>query len=305
MWQCTGCSVAVPSRSELLNHYRLKHPHFGRTIRYPCTYSECPCTFKTWNALMVHQSRVHSTQYNQTQKELSVFSCHLCPCKNLANEREFFVHINTHLKRNENVSCVFVGCSFQTTVYGTFKSHKSRRHTPHTLTDFLPGIVKTTAVASSSPLLDDLFADRQDEECVEEESSDTSLDQYKALPSVIEQQLAAALLKLECLVHVPGTAIDEFLQELHYLINSASVPLSRSVVTNILQHYNLQVDDSVVKEITKAVYSSNPVPKAIEKGGPLSTSYQRKQYYKEKFCVVEPFFKMLKLLRTMVCMCLY
>lgn len=79
-----------------------------------------------------------------------------------------------------------------------------------------------------------------------------------------------------------------FLQELHYLINSASVPLSRSVVTNIFQHYNLQVDDSVVTEITKAVHSSNPVPKAIEKGGPLSTSYQRKQYYQEIFGVVEP-----------------
>lgn len=229
---------------------------------------------------------MHSTQDNQTHKELSIFSCHLCACKNLANEREFFVHINTHLKRNENVSCMFVGCSFQTSVYGTFKSHKNRRHTPHTLADFLPGIVKTTAVAS--PLLDDLSVDRQDEECVEEEASDTSLDQHKALPSVIKQQLAAALLKLEYLVHVPGTAIDEFLQELYHLINFASVPLSRGVVADILQHHNLQVDDSVVTEITTAVCSSNPVPKAIEKGGPLSTSYQRKQYYKEKFCVVEP-----------------
>lgn len=46
----------------------------------------------------------------------------------------------------------------------------------------------------------------------------TSLDwkgQHKALPSIIEQQLGSALLKLEYLVHVPGTAIDEFLQELY------------------------------------------------------------------------------------------
>lgn len=86
------------------------------------------------------------------------------------------------------------------------KSHKSRRHTPHTLTDFIPGIVITTTLASLS--LHDSFADCQDEECVEEEVSGTSLDwkgQHKALPSIIEQQLAAAL--LEYLVYVPSTAI--------------------------------------------------------------------------------------------------
>ena len=288
MWQCKGCSVVVASRSELLNHYKLKHPHFGRTIHYPCTYLKCPCTFKTWNALIVHQSRVHPAQVSPIQKQLSTFSCHLCACKNLANEREYFVHINTHLRRNENVCCMFVGCSFQTNIYGTFKSHKSRRHTPHTLNDFIPGIVKTTTLAW--PSLHDSFSDCQEEECVEEEVSDTSLDckgQHKALPDVIEQQLAAALLKLEYLVHVPGTAIDEFLQEL-YLISSASVPLSRRVVSDILERHNLQVDDSVVTEISTAACSANPVQRAIEKGGPLSTSYQRKQYYKEKFSVVEP-----------------
>lgn len=79
-----------------------------------------------------------------------------------------------------------------------------------------------------------------------------------------------------------------FLQELYHLLTTASVTPSKSVVTDILKHHNLQVDDSVVTEITKAVCSANPVPKAIEKGGPLSTSYQRKQFYKEKFCVVEP-----------------
>uniref|UniRef100_A0A673C5P2 C2H2-type domain-containing protein n=1 Tax=Sphaeramia orbicularis TaxID=375764 RepID=A0A673C5P2_9TELE len=32
---------------------------------HPCTYSKCPCAFKTWNALIVHQSRMHSTQVSQ------------------------------------------------------------------------------------------------------------------------------------------------------------------------------------------------------------------------------------------------
>ena len=84
------------------------------------------------------------------------------------------------------------------------------------------------------------------------------------------------------LVHVPGTAIDEFLQELYSVLSSALVPLSRGFVREIFERRNLHVDDSVVTEITTAVCSSNPVRRAIEKGGPLSTSYQRKKYYKEK-----------------------
>lgn len=288
MWQCKGCSVAVSSRLALLNHYKVKHPHFGRTSRYPCTYLECPCTFKTWNALVVHHSRVHSTQANQKLKELSSFSCHLCSCKNLANENEYFVHIYSHLKKSENVSCMFGGCGFHTCIYGTFKAHRSRKHTPHTLADFKPGIVKTTTVASLS--LDCSLPDGLDEECIEEDSG-TSLDwnnEDKALSSDIEQLLAAALLKLEYLVHVPGTAIDEFLQEVYHLLSSASVPVSKGFVTDILKSHNLQIDDSVVEEIATVICSSNPVPRAIEKGGPLATSYQRKQYYKEKFGVVEP-----------------
>lgn len=231
---------------------------------------------------------MHSTQAGVTQKELSTFSCHVCKCKNLSNEREYFVHINTHLRRNEIVSCMFVGCSFQTCIYGTFKSHKSRIHTPHTLTDFVPGIVTTRTL--SSPSLLDSFEDCQ-EDCVEDVVPVTSLDcegQYNALQIRVEQALAAALLKLEYLVHMPGIAIDELLQELDYLLSSASFPLSQGFVSKVLERHNLKVDDSVVTEIAAAVCSSNPIHRAIEKGGPLSTSYRRKQYYKEKFSVVEP-----------------
>lgn len=286
MWQCKGCTVAVASRHDLLNHYKLNHPHFGRTARYPCTSSECPCTFKTWNALIVHQSRVHSAQISHTQKDLSTFSCHICDCKDLSNEREFFLHINTHLKRNEIVSCVFIGCSFQTCIYGTFKSHKSRRHTPHTLTDFIPGIVTTTLVL---PLLDSA-ADYQ-EECVEDEVPVEAIDgkgQYEVPPGVAQQQLAAALLKLEYLAHVAGTHIDDFLQELYYLLSTASVPESKRLVNEIFERHSLEVDDTVITEIVSALCSSTPVPRAIEKSGPLSTSYHRKQYYKRELKVVEP-----------------
>lgn len=96
------------------------------------------------------------------------------------------------------------------------------------------------------------------------------------------------MLKLEYLVHVLGTSIDEFLQELNYLISSTSVTFSRGFVSDILERHSLQVNEQVVTEITKAVNLSNPVQRATEKGGPLSTSYLCKTIYKEKLGVVDP-----------------
>ncbi|XP_063047290.1 uncharacterized protein LOC134441029 isoform X1 [Engraulis encrasicolus] len=283
MWQCKGCESAVQSRSDLLAHYKLHHPHFGRTTNYPCTYTDCPCTFKTWNALIVHQSRVHGTQLGQTLDQLNTFSCHLCSCSNLPNEREYFIHVNTHLRKNEVVSCMFTGCTFQTSVYGTFKSHKSRLHNPHTLADFRPEIVRRTAVPLP-PSSSDLGVT----EGVEEDLPPVEQAvPHSPVPNTLQKELAAALLKLEHLVLVPGTAIDDFLQNLHFLLTTASASLFRGSLNAILESHNLQIDDSVVTEIVTAAISS-PVHQAIEKGGSLSTTYQRKVFYKKEFDVVEP-----------------
>lgn len=125
MWLCKECSVSVSNRHELLKHFRLQHRH---SQHYPCLYLSCPCTFKTWNALYIHLSRVHPKQDSQELLELSTFSCHLCTCSVLSTERDYFVHIGSHLKNNETVKCMFEGCHFQTNVYGTFHSHKNRKH---------------------------------------------------------------------------------------------------------------------------------------------------------------------------------
>ena len=131
MWCCKGCTETVSSRSKLLHHYKLKHSHFGLSSRYPCTYQHCPCTFKTWNALIVHQSKIHST--GAPHKKEAIFSCHICSCSDLTSEKDYFSHINAHLKRNETVICMFLGCDFKTNIYCTFKSHKKNTPITHWL----------------------------------------------------------------------------------------------------------------------------------------------------------------------------
>ncbi len=90
MWKCRECAVVESSRSQLLKHYRLKHRHYSCSRRYPCPYLTCPVTFKTWNSLCAHLSRVHKTHTSQEQIPLSTFSCPVCACSDLASERDFF-----------------------------------------------------------------------------------------------------------------------------------------------------------------------------------------------------------------------
>ena len=60
------------------------------------------------------------------------------------SERDYWSHINPHLKKNLVVTCMFLDCNFQTNIYGTFKSHKCRTHSSYSLRDFKPQIVTST-----------------------------------------------------------------------------------------------------------------------------------------------------------------
>ncbi len=68
-------------------------------------------------------------------------------------------------------------------------------------------------------------------------------------------------------MHVPATAVDELLQELHYSLTSASNQGTCCIISDILRNHNLEVGESVIQELSEAVGRSNPLVKAIEKGG--------------------------------------
>ena len=215
-----------------------------------------------------------------------IFNCHLCTCSDIASAQEYFCHINNHLKSHETVQCMFEGCSFQTNVYGTFKSHKNRKHKPYTLKDFKVGIVKTSEPQSSA---DGTLDDRISEDGNADSDGDIEIDtEPEDLPKTIELKFASLLLKLENYFHVPSTAIDELLTELHFLISTASVPVSKKVILDTFKNHNLCVDQLVIKELTNSLSSFNPLLKAAARNGPLGTAFKRRQYYREHFDVVDP-----------------
>lgn len=74
---------------------------------------------------------------------------------------------------------------------------------------------------------------------------------------------------------MPHTAIDELLAELHYLIGSASLPISNKAIQETFRNHNNCVDQIVIKELTTALSSCNPLLKGIAKDGPLATAHKR------------------------------
>ncbi len=283
MWQCKVCGTELSSRYELLKHSKLIHGHLGTRFRHPCVYSSCPCTFKSWNNLLSHIYRAHCDQSSSKQDQLATFSCQLCACIE-SNQRDYFCHLNEHLRKHETVTCVFKECTFKSNIYNTFHTHKNRKHNLHGLTDFKLDVVTVTAdcqESASSPVELTACSTESLESC-----SDVNNDEDISKASVLN--IALVLLKLENILHVPATAVDELLQELHYSLTSASNQGTCCIISDILRNHNLEIGESVIQELSEAVGRSNPLVKAIEIGGPLATAFKRKQFYKEHVRVVEP-----------------
>ncbi len=192
-WKCKLCNFTTSKRSDLLKHSRLIHGHFGRVHSIPCLYADCPCTLRTWGALRTHLSRHHS-QATKSGNILS-FKCIVCRSCSFDNERQYFTHIGSHLKKFQTVPCVFEGCDFKTNIYATFHSHKSRKHNLHTLEDF-----KTTVLQQHQNKPDeesDFVEDENDCGSVFEEEDD--------LKKVITKRVGLLLLKMESIFNVSNT----------------------------------------------------------------------------------------------------
>lgn len=185
---------------------------------------------------------------------------------------------------------MFLGCSFKTNVYSTFHTHKNRKHHPHTLKDLKASVVKFVDPLQVSDTSDkagcsaDVSYDEVETESVTE-SDDGTVDN---LPQLIEKKLAVILLKLEHIFYIPAKGVDELLEELHFLLSSASAPVTKHTITEIFNSHNLHIVQAVIEELATSVCVSNPVAKVFGKCGSLATSYKRKQYYKLNFRVVEP-----------------
>ncbi len=184
------------------------------------------------------------------------------------------------------MKCVFEGCKHQTNVYGTFATHKHRKHTPHTSQDFKPGIIS------------ELPKEALDFETSEEdgghsganyEGSNTNAHYEEEDGSnVIVEYIVSLLMKLESVHNVSVRCIDELVDDLHFIASSAPISSVKSVIVSHFQKNNQTIDDTFVTSLVEDLCKSNPLTAALSSADPLSSSFKRQQYYKEKSEVVEP-----------------
>ena len=92
---CKICSFHSDKRSGLLKHYRLRHGNTVRSQSVACLYQDCPCSFKTFNALKIHLSRCHVEKVVQSGPPS--FTCLRCRSGFYDSEKSYFEHIGSHL----------------------------------------------------------------------------------------------------------------------------------------------------------------------------------------------------------------
>lgn len=87
---------------------------------------------------------------------------------------------------------------------------------------------------------------------------------------------------------MPSKSITEVAAELQFISSSVPVQGIRKTVNSCLRKHDCVLDDLVVSDLVKQLTESNPISAALRADGSLATSYKRREFYKEKFHVVEP-----------------
>lgn len=177
------------------------------------------------------------------------------------------------------MTCVFNNCEYSTNIYSTFASHKSRKHTPHSLEHFKPSILQN--YTCQTPEDTELIVDNSDfcEPVVEEE-----LDFVK----IINKKLSCLFIKLESVFNVSNKCIDEIIDGLQFITSTASSPVIKQIIETTLKSNCCNVDESVVLDLVENLTSLNLLNAALGVDGPFHTSYIRERFLKEQFSIVEP-----------------
>jgi len=285
MWKCKCCIFNSAKRGELLKHYRLKHGNFGRTVPFPCLHQQCVCTFNSTNALKVHLAKIHlKTQGAQLSETAQVtFHCQSCDFSAPCTEAAFLTHLrSTHLKVHHRVQCPYNGCNFHTNVYSTFNAHRSKEHRTHNWRKFRPEIV-------ASSVTNEMVQEEHEppNDTLElEDSEDSTNEDLNDLEKQLEHNLAALFLKMQTVLHIPESTVQEIIQQLLQMCE-LSQPLLHNALKDILKQQT-DVDDSVVEELVRAAAKGNVIMKFCGKDGPLSTTKRRAAYVNKNFTEVKP-----------------
>lgn len=291
-WKCKFCLFSCEKRAQLLKHYRLKHGGFTRSTPIPCLYTDCLCSFKSFNSLRVHLTKNHSHQVHGSQASALentplIFHCLLCSFEEPCTESIFLSHLRQHLKNHEMVQCPYINCNFKSNVYSTFNVHKCREHRTPDQRQLKPDIllhVVTPSLGTNVQLEEPSCLDPVDANL---EENDAENENFDDLQHQLEHNLASLFLKMQAILHVSDSAAQEVIQQINQIL-LLSEPLACHAVQQILLEHGLGGCDSLVRKVVNAVKDSNPVLRMTKDGEPLSTISRRASYFQNEFPIVMP-----------------
>lgn len=210
----------------------------------------------------------------------STFQCELYDFKEICSEKSFWNHPGQHFKNRENVQCPFQRCTFKTNICPTFTSHRSRNHKNCTLEDF-------RTIARTLPEDEIIESEQSDckagtstynivrpdevEEVVEDVDSET-----------LEHELAYLFLCLQTMLHVSRAATQKIVEDLRNLFSFSNIHTLTSV-KEILSKHEIEVNDSVLQEISNAIVQTIPLLLTTSEKRSLSTNHRRK-FQRALFC---------------------
>ena len=122
----------------------------------------------------------------------------------------FFTHLRSHLKLMQKVQCPYLDCDFETNVYSTFNTHRSRNHDQKysaSSLQFKPGIAvqlcgteESTSVPAEPVPAEDVSG------LGEEELTNLGVD-VNDLESQLEHNLASLFLKMQTILNISESAL--------------------------------------------------------------------------------------------------
>ncbi|KAL1273015.1 hypothetical protein QQF64_028877 [Cirrhinus molitorella] len=129
-----------------------------------------------------------------------------------------------------------------------------------------------------------MMSDELDQDDVTEKASET---ESQDLAQQLEHNLAALFLKMQAILHIPESSVQEVIQQICQIVQM-SQPLLHKNVEAVLQKHFGHIGESVVKEVVETVAESNILSKSCGKNGCLATSKRRATYVKCNFPLVMP-----------------
>ena len=302
-----GCPFKTVRHISYINHLRALHSTTKAELS--CQLKGCKRVFFGVSLLLTHikvshRSRISSVKARQTMQveSMTKLKCPSALCGNQVVEslKELKVHMKWHFERLQHVPCIYTGCSFETDVDATFRSHCSKKHRHKGLEDLKFSILCDLDSDSSganerryegqsdsfTPQINCLTGNSYDFDYEESSSNschdfDNGLEEFDNF-DIFMRAIANSFNDWMHVKHIPYSTCNILVQEVFNFYSEGKYEVLRRV-RKILLEQNLPTD--VLESVLSKIKDDDPFLQAKSE---LESEFKRLTYIKDSFEHIEP-----------------